>query len=98
MPSFPVMLLVMALAAFACRIGGFLAMRFLPASPRLDAALRATPLSVMAGITALAVASGHLADALALAGVVVLTIVLRNDVVAALLGVMLVEVLRWAGL
>ena len=98
MPDFPAMLAVMMLAAFACRVGGFLMMRYLPASPRLEAALRATPLSVMAGITALALAGGQVAEALALGGVVVLTLVTRNDVLSALLGVVIVAALRWAEL
>lgn len=97
MPAFPAMLLVMVLAAFACRVGGFLMMAYLPASLRLEAALRATPVSVMAGITALALAGGQVADALALGGVVVLTVVMRNDVLSALLGVVIVAALRWAG-
>ena len=97
MPSFPAMLAVMVLAAFACRVGGFLMMAYLPASPRLEAALRATPLSVMAGITALALAGGQVAEALALGGVVVLTVFTRNDVLSALLGVVIVAGLRWAG-
>ena len=98
MPSFPAMLLVMVLAAFACRVGGFLMMRFVPATPRLEAALRATPVSVMAGITALALARGQVADALALGGVVVLTLITRNDVVSAVVGVVIVALLRRAGL
>ena len=98
MPSFPAMLLVMVAAAVACRVGGFLMMAWLPASPRLEAALRATPLSVMAGITALALAGGPVADALALGGVVVLTVITRNDVMSAIAGVGIVAVLRWAGL
>ena len=98
MPGFPAMLAVMWLAAFACRVGGFLMMRYLPVTPRLEAALRATPVSVMAGITALALAGGQVAEALALGGVVVLTVVTRNDVLSALLGVVIVAGLRWAGL
>jgi uncharacterized membrane protein len=95
--SFPLLLLVMALAAFFCRIAGFTLMRFVPVSARLEAALRATPLAVMAGIAALALQAGGLAEALALAAVVGLTLVLGSDVAAALLGVAVVAVLRWAG-
>jgi uncharacterized membrane protein len=90
MPDFTAMLLVMAAAALVCRMGGYRLMAWLPASPRIEAALRATPLSVMAGITALAVMQGELADALALAGVVGLTLASRNDVLSALCGVALV--------
>ena len=88
--SFPVLLAVMAAAAFLCRMAGFTLMRFVPVSPRVEAALRATPLGVMAGITALAVQAGGLAEGL--------TLVLRSDVAAALLGVVVVAGLRWAGL
>lgn len=96
--SFPVLLAVMAGAAFLCRVAGFTLMRFVPVSPRVEAALRATPLAVMAGITALAVQAGGLAEGLALTSVVGLTLVLRSDVAAALLGVVVVAGLRWVGL
>ena len=96
--SFSALLVVMAVAAFLCRMAGFTLMRFVPVSPRVEAALRATPLGVMAGITALAVQAGGLAEGLALAAVVGLTLVLRSDVAAALLGVVVVAGLRWAGL
>lgn len=96
--SFPVLLAAMAGAAFLCRMAGFTLMRFVPVSPRVEAALRATPLAVMAAITALAVQSGGLAEGLALGAVVGLTLVLRSDVAAALLGVVVVAGLRWMGL
>lgn len=95
--GFPTLLLVMAAAALVCRMLGFVLMRFMPASPRVEAALRATPLSVMAGITALSLAQGGLAEALALGAVVGLTLLLGSDVAAALLGVAAVAVLRWVG-
>ena len=96
--NFPVLLAVMAGAAFLCRMAGFTLMRVVPVSARVEAALRATPLAVMAAITALAVQSGGLAEGLALASVVGLTLLLRNDVAAALLGVVVVAGLRWAGI
>lgn len=96
--GFPVVLLVMAAAAFFCRVAGFTLMRLVPVSARVEAALRATPLAVMAGIAALALQAGGLAEALALGSVVGLTLVLRSDVAAALLGVAVVAALRWAGM
>jgi uncharacterized membrane protein len=98
MPSMPVLLLVMAGAAFACRIAGFLAMRYLPPSARLEAALRATPLAVMAGITALALQAGGLVEALALGSAVVLTLLIRNDIFAAILAVGVAAGLRALGM
>jgi uncharacterized membrane protein len=96
--SFPILLLVMAAAAFFCRAAGFTLMRMVPVSARVEAALRATPLAVMAGIAALALQQGGLAEVLALASVVVLTKAIGSDVAAALLGVIVVAVLRWIGL
>ncbi len=98
MPSFTTMLLIMAAAAFACRAAGYLVVSFLPQSARLESALRATPLSVMAGITALAVVNGTLADAMALGSVVALTFLIGNDLIAALAGVAIVALLRSLGL
>jgi uncharacterized membrane protein len=95
--SFPVLLLVMAAAAFFCRAAGFTLMRLVPLSARLEAALRATPLAVMAGIAALALQAGGLADVLALAVVVRLTRVIGSDLAAALIGVAVVAALRWLG-
>jgi uncharacterized membrane protein len=88
----------MAAAAFFCRVAGFTLMRLVPVSARMEAALRATPLAVMAGITALAVVQGGLAEGLALAAVVGLTLLIRSDMAAALLGVAIVAALRWLGL
>jgi uncharacterized membrane protein len=96
--SFAILLLVMAAAAFLCRVAGFTLMRLVPVSPRIEAALRATPLAVMAGIAVLALQSGGLAEALALTAVVGLTVLIGSDVAAALLGVVIVAALRWAGL
>ena len=96
--NFPVLLLVMATAAFFCRAAGFTLMRLVPVSARVEAALRATPLAVMAGIAALALQHGGLAEALALAAVVGLTKVVGSDVAAAMIGVVVVAVLRWVGM
>lgn len=96
-PSLSALLLVAAGAAMACRFAGYLAMRFLPPSHRLDAALRATPLAVMAGITAMALAAGGLTEALALAATVGLTLLTRSDVGAAVAGVGVVALLRAFG-
>lgn len=91
---FPVLLVVMAAAALFCRIAGYVAMRYLPSSPRLEAALRATPISVMAAIAALAVINGGIIEAIALSAAVGLTLLIRNDVAAALLAVALAALMR----
>jgi uncharacterized membrane protein len=95
--NFAILLAVMAAAALICRMAGFTLMRLVPVSPRVEAALRATPLAVMAGIAVLALQSGGLAEALALTAVVGLTVLIGSDVAAALLGVVIVAALRWLG-
>ena len=97
-PPLWAMVLTMAAASLFCRMAGYMAMRFLPPSNRLDAALKATPLAVMAGITAQALAAGGLTEALALATAIGLTVVLRSDVTAALAGVGVAAGLRALGL
>ena len=95
--GFPLLLAVMASAALLCRFAGFTLMRFVPLTPRVEAALRATPLAVMSGIVALTLSRGGLAEGLALGSVAVLTRVLGSDVAAALAGVVAVALLRWVG-
>lgn len=96
-PSLTAMLLVAAAAALACRLAGFAAMRYLPRSHRLDAALRATPLAVMSGISAMALAAGGLTEALALGTATALALWTRNDVGAAIGGVAVAALLRAFG-
>jgi len=98
MPPIWAMLLVMTAASFFCRVAGYMAMRFLPPSARLDAALKATPLAVMAGITAQALAAGGLVEALSLGAAMALSVATRNDVGAAVAGVAVAAGLRAAGL
>jgi uncharacterized membrane protein len=92
------MLAVMAGAALICRMAGYMAMRFLPPSARLDAALKATPLAVMAGITAQALAAGGLVEAVALGSAMAISLTTRNDVGAAVAGVAVAAALRAMGL
>ncbi|MDP3412347.1 MAG: AzlD domain-containing protein, partial [Polaromonas sp.] len=64
--TFLLALLGMALASFACRISGFLLMGYVRITPRVEAALKAIPLSVMVGIVTPAATSGKLPELLAL--------------------------------
>jgi uncharacterized membrane protein len=96
-PSLPAMLVVMAAAALICRFAGFAAMRFLPPSARLDAALKATPLAVMAGITAQALAAGGWVEAMALGTAMAVSVTTRNDLGAAIAGVAVAAAFRALG-
>ena len=92
--EFWLLLAAMALASYASRAAGFWLMRFVPITPRLEAALRATPLAVMVGIATPAAASGSLPEILAIAATILLMRFLRNDLVASIGGVAVIALLR----
>ena len=85
----------MALASFACRISGFLLMGYVTITPRVEAALKAIPLSVMVGIVTPAATSGQLPELLALLAVGAVMKLVRNDLAAAVAGAATVAVARW---
>ncbi len=95
--SYFLMVLAMAGAAFFCRAIGFLAMRYVPITPRLEAALKATPVSVMAGIVAIAVVRGGPPEWLATAIVLVLVRVTGNEILAAFGGIIAIALMRAVG-
>lgn len=95
-PGFLPLLLAMAAASFACRAGGFWLMRVVPVTPRLEAALKATPLAVMVALVAPVAARGEPASLAALAVVLVAMRLLGSDLVAALAGVAAAALLRAA--
>lgn len=86
----------MALASFACRISGFLLMGYVTITPRVEAALKAIPLSVMVGIVTPAATSGKLPELLALVAVGLVMKLVRNDLAAAVAGAATVALARWA--
>jgi uncharacterized membrane protein len=90
-------LLAMALASYACRLGGYLLMRWIPVTPRIEAALRAIPLGVMVGIVTPAASSGRVPELAGLAVVALLMRLTGQDVVAALGGAAAVAVGRALG-
>lgn len=94
--TFLLALLGMALASFACRISGFLLMGYVRITPRVEAALKAIPLSVMVGIVTPAATSGKLPELLGLLSVGLAMKLVRNDLAAAVAGAATVAVARWA--
>ena len=93
-PEFIPALLAMALASFACRAGGFLLMRFVRITARLQAALRAIPFAVMIGIVVPAAVKASPAEWLGLAAIALAMKLTGNDVVSALTGVATVAAAR----
>jgi len=85
----------MALASFACRISGFLLMGYVTITPRVEAALKAIPISVMVGIVTPAATAGKLPELLGLLAVGLAIKLVRNDLAAAVAGAATVAVARW---
>ncbi|MGL4634630.1 MAG: AzlD family protein [Beijerinckiaceae bacterium] len=93
-PEFLPLLVLMGLASFFCRASGFWLMRFVTVTPRLEAALKATPLAVMVGIVVPVAARGRLPEIIALVAIVIVMRFARNDLIAAFAGVGVVAVAR----
>jgi uncharacterized membrane protein len=93
-PEFWQLLLLAALASLSCRLGGFWLMRFVDITPRVQAALRATPLGVMIGIVTPVALRGGPAEWLAVALTVIAMRLTRSDLGSALCGVAVVAMFR----
>lgn len=94
--SYLLLVAALALAAYACRVGGFWIMRYVAITPRIETALRAAPLAVMIGVVAPAAIRGGIAELAGLAATVLVMLWRRNDLVAAFAGVIVVAILRHA--
>jgi uncharacterized membrane protein len=90
-------ILVMAVATYAMRAGGFWLMALMPRSPRLRRMIEALPGSVvMAAVLPFIVREGAIAAlAIAVAGAVV--VATRKDLLAVLAGMAVAAVARAAG-
>ena len=73
-------------------------MRFVPATPRVQSALRAVPLAVMIGIIAPTALTGRVPDLLGLLAVIVTMRLSRNELGAAVAGLIVVAAGRYLGL
>jgi uncharacterized membrane protein len=96
--DFLLTVLVLAGASFFCRAGGFVMMRFLTITPRIESALRAVPLAVMIGIVMPSAATGRIPELAALLAVGVTMKWRNNELLAALAGLAVVAGGRWFGL
>ena len=92
--SFFLALAAMAAGSYVCRIAGFVLMRFVPVTPRVEAALKAIPLGVMIGIVTPAVAAGKLPETVGLVAVIVAMKLTHKDIIAAISGAAAVAICR----
>jgi uncharacterized membrane protein len=93
-PEFFAFIAVLAAASLLCRFGGFWVMRFVTITPRLEAALKATPLAVMVGLVTPAAIRGGAIEWVAIGVTAIAMKVTRNDLVSAVIGVTVVAVGR----
>jgi uncharacterized membrane protein len=94
-PEIFLLIVILGAASLLCRISGFWLMRFVTITPRLKAALNATPLAVMVGIVTPTAASGNPAELAALAAIVLVMRFWPNDLAAAMAGMFVVAIWRW---
>jgi uncharacterized membrane protein len=95
--SFLLAIAGMAVASYACRIGGHLLMGYVRITPRVEAALKAIPLAVMIGIVTPAATAGKLPELAGLAAVWLAMKLTGKDVVAVIAGAAAVALCRLAG-
>lgn len=89
-PDFLAFVALVGAASLLCRFGGFWLMRFVAITPRLEAALRATPLAVMVGLVTPAALRGGVAELGALAVTALVMRLTGSDLLAAVVGVAVV--------
>jgi len=96
--DFMTVVAALAVASFACRAGGFMMMRYVRITPRVESALKAVPLAVMIGIVVPAAAAGSVPEIAALFAVGVVMKLLGNEFLAAVAGLAVVAAGRWLAL
>ena len=86
-PDALIAILLMALATFACRAGGYFLMGFVPITPRVEAGLRALPIALMGAILGPVTVRGGPAEWVGLVAAIVAMRLSGNEFIAVLLGV-----------
>jgi uncharacterized membrane protein len=93
--DFLVAVAALAVASYFCRAGGFMMMRYVRITPRMQSALKAVPLAVMIGIVMPAAMTGRPPELAALVAVAVVMKLTGNELLAALAGLVVVALGRW---
>lgn len=96
--DFLVAVTALAVVSFLCRAGGFMMMRYVKITARIESALKAVPLAVMIGIVMPAATAGKAPELVALVAVGIVMKLTGNDLLAALAGLLFVALGRWLGL
>ena len=89
-------ILLMGLATYLCRCGGFILMRHVAITPRVEAWLKAIPVALIGAILGPVALSGGVSEWLGLAAAAVAMRAAGNDFVAAIAAVSIVALARAA--
>lgn len=89
-------ILLMGLVTYLCRIGGFFLMRYLPITPRVEAALRAMPVALIGAILGPVAVKGGPPEWAGLAAALLLMRVTGNEFVALVGSIGSVALIRLA--
>jgi uncharacterized membrane protein len=92
--EFFLFILALGCASLVCRLSGFWIMRFVTITPRIEAALKATPLAVMVGLVVPAAARGGYAEITALIVTALAMKITKSDLLSAVIGVSVVAIGR----
>lgn len=93
-PEALIAILLMGLASYACRAGGFFLMRYVTVTPRVEAWLKAIPIALVGAILGPIAVNGGPAEWLGLATAVLLMRLTGNDFVSVVASVAVVAVTR----
>jgi uncharacterized membrane protein len=89
-------ILLMGLASYACRAGGFFLMRYVTVTPRVEAWLKAIPVALIGAILGPIAANGGPPEWLGLATAVLVMKFIGNDFVSVIASVAVVVATRFA--
>ena len=87
-------IMAMAAAAFVCRVGGYFLMRYVRITPRVEAALRMIPVSLMAALLTVAAAKGGPAEWAGIGVALVVMALVRSDFAAIVASIAVVASFR----
>jgi uncharacterized membrane protein len=93
-PDVLIAILLMALATYLCRAGGFFLMRFVRITPRVEAGLKALPIALMGAVLGPIAANGGPPEWVGLVVAVVTMRWLNNEFLAVIGGMAAVALLR----
>lgn len=91
------LIFILAVATYFCRVGGFVAMRYVPFTPPVRRALEALPGSVMAAVIVPGVIASGLPGLIGVIAAVLSMLFIKKDLAAMVFGCAAAALVRAAG-